>query len=104
MATEKFTSTLGHPRPLCAGFDNARDFFDDAVLCGNPFGKRLNIKIVNMAHTREGRSSSSPAATNFETLKECSDNNYDAGAKIDTKHPIVVGLRVMLIDPEDLKN
>ena len=89
-------------RSAAAGFVNPRPFFDDAVLCANPFGKRLRVRVVNMNHSHTKRTTGGEApVTHFETLGKSAAHT---AVIINTEHPIVVGLRVMLIDPEDLKN
>ena len=114
MCAEHFHSTTGS-QAVASGFVNDKSFFDDSVLCGNPFGKRLHIKIVNMMRPKIHRTTdgnayddanakpNAPPTTHYETMKESHTANV-TGTKINTEHPIVVGLRVMLIDPEDLKN
>ena len=80
------------------GFVNDRPFFTDAKMCSVPWGKTLNVKIVDMSHGE--RSASDPAVTHYHTLKECNDEN-DSQVITSVTKPITVELKVLLIDPED---
>ena len=80
------------------GFVNDRPFFTDAKLCAVPWGKRLNVKIMDMSHG--SRSTNETAVTRYKTLK---DANAEVSATCVTsvKEPIAVELKVLLVDPED---
>ena len=96
-----------------SGFTNPRGFIDDAVMCANPFGKRLRVRVLNMArstshrtsdsakYTGHNRDPSKPPVLRFETLGE-TVKSKDAAVVVDVEHPIEVQLRVMLVDPEDM--
>ena len=96
-----------------SGFENPRGFIDDAVMCANPFGKRLRVRVLNMTRSTTHRTSDStkytgynrdmtkPPVLRFETLGETVKSN-DAAVVVDVEHPIEVQLRVMLVDPEDM--
>ena len=84
------------------GFVNQRPFFTDAKLCSAPWGKRLNVKIIDMSHVDEHARDSAyePATSHFHTLKQC---NEDGHSQVITSviKPITVELKVLLIDPDD---
>ena len=81
------------------GFVNDRPFFTDAKLCSVPWGKTLNVKIVDMSHG-ERASVDADSVNHFHTLKECNEEG-DTQVITSVKKPITVELKVLLIDPED---
>ena len=83
------------------GFVNDRPFFTDAKLCSVPWGKSLNVKIVDMSHG-ERKSADGQPVNHFHTLKECNDEG-DSQVITSIENPITVELKVLLIDPNDQK-
>jgi len=94
-----------------AGFMNPDGFFDDAVMCANPFGKQLHVRLINVMKPTEHRTDSKtlhgaadpqlPPTVRYDTVGECIKNET-SGLVMDITKPVVVNVRVMLIDPEDM--
>jgi hypothetical protein len=80
------------------GFVNDRPFFTDAKLCAVPWGKRLNVKIMDMSS--ESRNTDDTAVTRYKTLKDANDE-VSATCITSVTEPITVELKVLLVDPED---
>jgi len=92
--TQRFTM-----KSHTGGFVNERPFFTDAKLCSVPWGKTLNVKIVDMSHGHRANVYAD-SVNHFHTLKECNEEG-DTQVITSVKKPITVELKVLLIDPED---
>ena len=96
------------------GFVNTAAFMDDSLLCCNPFGKTLKCRVIDMTKSTAHRTddgyvksvgnSNDPSKPAIVHYKSIYDTNADElrTHQIDTSQPMVVKLRAMLIDPDDL--
>ena len=96
------------------GFVNTAAFMDDSLLCCNPFGKTLKCRVIDMTKSTAHRTDdgyvksisnsndpSKPAIAHYRSIHETNLDELRTH-QIDTSQPMVVKLRAMLIDPDDL--
>ena len=87
MSVKDDTGPLHKP----GGWSSQANVLEEGVLCDIPFGKRLNVRLVNMCKPAATRAQGDPATMSFKTLK-----------LMDQASPTQVVLRIVMLDNSDL--